>query len=63
MPVSFIVAILIAILSLGFGLLGLAADGMSDAPGKTSGVAPYVVMGLIAAALVAASHWMAHLNW
>ena len=59
---AFIVAGLIAAGSLGLGLLGLVAAGMSDAPGQTSGVAPYVICGLVIAALVAASHWL-HASW
>lgn len=54
---AFIIAAIIALLSLALGVLGYWADAMSDAPGQTSGVAPYVVGGLILAAVIASSHW------
>jgi hypothetical protein len=61
--VAFIIAGIVAMLSLALGLLGLFADGMSDAPGQTSGVATYVIGGLIIAALIAASHFLPHMSW
>jgi hypothetical protein len=61
--VAFIIAGIVALLSLALGLLGLFASGMSDAPGQTSGVAPYVIGGLIVAALIAASHFLPHMSW
>ena len=62
---AFIIAAIIAAISLALGAMGGMADGMSDAPGQTSGVAPYVIGGLVLAALVAASHWLAiqHISW
>lgn len=60
---AFVVAGIIAALSLALGFIGALATSMSDAPGETSGVAPIVVCGLILAALVAASHWMPHIGW
>ena len=44
---ALIIAAIIAIISLAVGFLGFLADGMSDAPGSNSGVAPYVIGGLI----------------
>jgi hypothetical protein len=60
---AFIIAAIIAVLSLAIGLLGAFASGMSDAPGQSSGVAPIVTGGLILAALIAASHWLPHIGW
>lgn len=60
---AFILAGIIAGLALMLGLLGLFATGMSDAPGQTSGVAPYVIGGLVLAGFVAASHWIPPIGW
>ncbi len=60
---AFVFASIVAALSLALGLLGAFATGMSDAPGQTSGVAPYVIVGLVMATLIAASHWLPHLGW
>lgn len=60
---AFYVAGFIVALSLGLGLVGLLADGMSDTPGQNSGVAPIVIGGLIVAALVAGSHWLPQIGW
>jgi hypothetical protein len=48
---ALLLAVIVAAASLVLGLLGLWASGMSDAPGQTSGVAPYVIGGLILAAI------------
>jgi len=55
---AFIIATIIAILSLGLGFLGMLASSMSSAPGKTSGVGPIVIGGLVLAVAVAASHFI-----
>ena len=60
---AFVLAGIVAVLSLGLGFLGMMASGMSDAPGQTSGVAPYVVGGLLLAACIAGSHWLPRIGW
>lgn len=60
---AFIVAGLIFAGSLAIGAIGLLADSMSDAPGKTSGVGGYVIGGIIISILVAGTHWLPHINW
>jgi phosphotransferase system glucose/maltose/N-acetylglucosamine-specific IIC component len=46
-----VLAIVLLVLGLGVGFLGAFATGMSDAPGTSSGVAPFVIGCLIASVL------------
>lgn len=61
---AFIIAGIIFGLTLVACILMVFAAGMSDAPSQDSvPVVPTFIGGTIIAALVAASHWMPHINW
>lgn len=60
---AFVIAAIIAVISLAIGLLGIFASGMSDASDQSSGVAPIVIGGLALSALIAVSHWLPHIGW
>lgn len=60
---AFLVALIIALFSLGLGVLGALATMMSPTGRERSGVAPFVIAGLLLAALVAGTHWLTHIGW
>ena len=60
---AFIIAGIIAVLTLAFAALQVFAAGMSDVPGAASGAGETLGIGLTIATLVAASHFLPHMNW
>lgn len=63
---AFIIAGIIAALTIGWCLLELFASGMSDSPSASSEMAASVpwhfAIGMIAAGLIAGSHFI-HIGW
>lgn len=60
---AFIVAGLIVTVTLVVAVIAVWAVSMSDAPGVSSGPGWVLTVGLTAAALVAATHWLPHIGW
>lgn len=60
---AFIVAGIVAFLTLALAALQVFAAGMSDVPGASSGAGVTLGIGFFIAALIAASHWLPHIGW
>lgn len=62
---AFIIAGIVALVTLVISALMLFAAGMSDSPSAAANVpvTSTFITGMIIAALIAATHWMPHIGW
>jgi hypothetical protein len=62
---AFIIAGIVAVITIIISLLMLFAAGMSDAPSAVAKVpvTSTFVTGMVIAGLIAATHWLPHIGW